>query len=253
MTTPKHPVTPSPRGQADRESEARHPARTQLILLRHGEPDWTPSGGRSVHDAGLTGYGQAQAQAAAEAIAREPVDSIYVSPLRRAQETAAPLARACGVEPVTHEALAEIGVSTRGMTQSEVDGFFVAAMQRPLPHFWEGFPGGEDFREFHARVTRGLSDLLARHDVKPERSEEFTTWHTPERAQTIVIVAHGGTNSVLLTHLLDVAPVPWEWIRFEMELAAYAVVRARPVGDRGCIWSLVNFNEIDPLRSAGLR
>ena len=34
---------------------------------------------------------------------------------------------------------------------------------------------------------------------------------------------------------------------------AYAVVRARPVGAQGCIWSLVNFNEIDPLRSAGLR
>lgn len=255
MTRSRAPQRAQPRlgGQAHLEDRRREQARTELVLLRHGEPDWVPAGGRAVSDAALTDYGGAQARAAARVIAREPVDAIYVSPLRRAQQTARPLAEATGIAPVTVEGLGEIGIDTGGMTQTQADRFFVEAMQRPLRDFWEGFPGGESFRDFHARVTRTLGALLAKHDVLAERTDEFTIWHTPHRRQRLVIVAHGGTNAVLLTHLLDVQPVPWEWIRFEMELAAYAVVRARPVGAQGCIWSLVNFNEIDPLRSAGLR
>jgi probable phosphoglycerate mutase len=245
---------PAPRGQAARESRGRAEARTQLILLRHGEPDWTPDGERTVDDAGLTAFGTEQARAAAAGIAREKIDAIYVSPLRRARETARPLGDATGIEPRVVEGLAEIRAGAGGgMTQTEVDRYFVTAMERPLERFWEGFPGGESFHDFHARVTRALGELLARHGVHPARGPEFTVWRAPEQRQTIVVVAHGGTHGVLLTHLLDVRPLPWEWIRFEMELAAYAIVNLRPVGDRGCLWSLVNFNEIDPLRSAGLR
>ncbi|MEN8182959.1 MAG: histidine phosphatase family protein [Myxococcota bacterium] len=246
-------VRPHDGGQAATEEQRRGQARSQLVLLRHGEPDWVPDGVRAVSDAGLTAFGAAQARAAALAIARDPVDAIYVSPLRRAQETARPLAELSGIPAVTVDGLAEIGVDTGGMTQSEADRFFVEAMGRPLKEFWDGFPGGESFHAFHDRVTRALGKLLARHDLISSRHEEFTTWQAPPRTQNLVIVAHGGTNAVLLTHLLDARPVPWEWLRFEMELAAYAVVRARPVGEQGCVWSLTNFNEIDPLRSAGLR
>ena len=72
-------------------------------------------------------------------------------------------------------------------------------------------------------------------------------------------MVQGGYNAVftppdsLDAHLLDVAPVPWEWLRFEIELAAYSVVHARPIGPKGLVWSLQNFNEIDPLVEAGLR
>jgi probable phosphoglycerate mutase len=244
---------PRPGGQADAEDSRREEALTELVLLRHGEPNWVPETGRAVRDPALTEYGVAQARAAAQAIAAEPVDAIYASPLLRAQQTAEPVAEAAGMTPTTLEGLAEIGLDTGGMTQTQADRFFVEAMSRPLEDFWEGFPGGESFRDFHGRVTRTLGELLAKHDLAVEKSGEFTIWHAPRRRQRLVVVAHGGTNAVLLTHLLDVRPVPWEWIRFEMELAAYAVVRARPVGERGCLWSLVNFNEIDPLRAAGLR
>jgi probable phosphoglycerate mutase len=206
-----------------------------------------------VDDAGLTGYGHAQARAAAQSLARERIDAIYASPLRRAQETAAPLAEATGLEVTTLDGLAEIHAKWGGLTQEEVDAHFVHAMGRPLPEFWEGFPGGESFRDFHARVTGCLGDILLRHGLRSERSGDFSVWHPSREGSSIVIVAHGGTNGVLATHLLDVRPVPWEWLRFEMELAAYAVLQARGVGDRGCVWSLVNFNEVDHLRGAGLR
>ncbi len=82
---------------------------------------------------------------------------------------------------------------------------------------------------------------------------EFEERQLPEKKPRVAVVAHGGTNAVALTHLLDIRPVPWEWLRFESELAAFSVLQARPIGPDGYVWSLQNFNEVDPLTSAGLR
>jgi broad specificity phosphatase PhoE len=243
---------PEPGAQARREARMREEAQLTLTLWRHGEPDWFPDG-RSVDDAALTARGRAQARAAAKSLASERVDAIYVSPLRRAQETARSLVEATGMDAVTIDDLAEIGIDTPGASQAEVDAFFLQAMRRPLPEHWSGWPRGEGFRDFHARVRRGIEGVLARHHVVPAKRGEFTVWSLPPRPLSVVIVAHGGTNAVLLAHLLDLAPVPWEWMRFESELAAYSVLKARPLGVDGAVWSLVNFNEVDPLRAARLR
>lgn len=236
-----------------REQRLRLDAQVEIVLLRHGEPDWTPGGGLSVEDAHLTARGRHQAQAAASRLAESETHAIYVSPLHRAQETAEPLAKATGVTPVTIDGLAEIGIALRGLSQVEVDNYFRQAARRRLGDHWEGWPGGETFREFHARVTRTLAEILDRHQVRRESEDEFTVWALPPRRHRIVVVAHGGTNAVALTHLLDVPAVPWEWNRFELELAAYAVAQSRPVGMTGFVWCLQNFNEVDHLRAVGLR
>ena len=237
---------------AEREAWVRSRPHARVTLLRHGEPDWAPGGGPTVADPGLTPFGRAQAEAAARRLARERVDAIYASPYRRAQETAEPLAKATGLDVVTVDDLAEIGIHFAGLSQEEVDRIFVEASRRPLPDHWEGWPGGETFVDFHERVTRGITEVLAGHAIRPERRHDFNVWHVPERAPALVVVAHGGTNAVLLTHLLDVRPVPWEWLRFESALAAFSVAQSRPLGERGHVWSLQNFNELDHLRAAGL-
>jgi len=231
-----------------REQSARANPRAQITLLRHGEPDWNPRGGASVEDPGLTVYGEAQARQAARALSAEPIDAIYVSPYRRARETAAPLAEATGIAPVTVDGIAEIGVNVHGLSQEDVDRYFVEATQRPLVDHWDGWPDSERFTDFHARATGALADVLARHGITPTREHDFTVWRVPEPPPRIVVVAHGGTNAVLCTHLLDVRPVPWEWMRFESQLAAYSILQARPLGPDGHVWSLVNFNELDHLR-----
>jgi broad specificity phosphatase PhoE len=238
---------------AIREREARTRRHTTLTLVRHGDPDWAPGGGASVEDPGLTGYGRRQADAVAAALSKTPVDFVYASPYRRARETADPIARATGREARVVDGLAEVGVAVAGLTQEHVDRYFQEASRRPLAEHWEGWPGAETFRAFHERVTAALGGLLAEHGIRPMREHDFTVWSTPPRPLSLVIVAHGGTNSVLLTHLLDVRPVPWEWLRFESQLAAYSVAEARPLGERGSVWSLQNFNEVDHLRAAGLR
>jgi len=225
----------------------------RITLLRHGEPAWTPEGGPSVPDPGLTRFGQAQAEAAARRLERVGVDAIYVSPLRRARETAEPIVRASGIEPVVVDALAEIGVDVDGMTQEDVDRYFVAGAQRPLHEHWDGWPGAESFREFHARVTGALAEILGRHGVTSRLEHDFRVWEFSQTRPSILVVAHGGTNAVALAHLIDAPPVPWEWLRFESELAAFSVLQARAIGPRGKVWSLQNFNEVDHLGRAGLR
>ena len=246
--------TPEHAGPAAlREQEARARRTTTLTLVRHGDPDWTPGGGASVDDPGLTHFGRRQAEAVAGALARTPVDFLYASPYLRARETAAPIAAATGRAARVVEGLAEVGVAVAGLSQDDVDRYFQEASRRPLHEHWQGWPGAESFHDFHARATGALVAVLAEHAIRPTREHDFTVWSAPAAPLSIVIVAHGGTNSVLLTHLLDVRPVPWEWLRFESQLAAYSVAEARPLGERGVVWSLQNFNEVDHLRAAGLR
>jgi len=245
---------PQPGSTAQREVRVRGERHPRVTLLRHGEPDWTPDG-QSVPDPGLTPYGHAQARAAAARLAREGVDALYVSSYRRSQETAAPLARAVGVEPHTVPDLREVGVNVDGLSQEDVDRYFVEASQRPLSDHWQGWPDAEPFRDFHARVTTALEGVLARHGLVPERNAEhgFTEWRLEGPPVHIVLVAHGGTNAVALAHLLDLPPVPWEWLRFESELCSYSIAHARPLGPTGHVWSLQDFGEVDHLVNAGLR
>ena len=158
-------AAPPPGDAARREARRRRERYARLTLLRHGEPDWAPAGA-SVPDPGLTPHGRAQAEAVAPRIAAAGVDAIYVSPYRRSQETAAPLARLTGIAPVTLPGLAEIGVNVDGLSQDAVDRYFTEASQRPLAEHWSGWPGAESFRDFHARVTGALADLLGRHGLR---------------------------------------------------------------------------------------
>lgn len=238
---------PGPGPAALREAAGRAAPQPRLILLRHGDPAWTAADGLSINDPGLTVYGQRQAEAAATRLAEEGVDAIYVSPLCRCQETAIPIAEQTGIEPVTIDGLAEIAVALGGLSQEDVDRYFVEAAQRPLEEHWAGWPGAEPFMDFHARITVSIADILGRHGIRERRSDDFKLWDLGEESPTILIVAHGGSNAVALTHLLDIRPVPWEWIRFESELASFSVSGARPMGPHGHVWSLQNFNEVDHL------
>ncbi|MDO9712008.1 histidine phosphatase family protein [Paracraurococcus lichenis] len=76
-----------------------------MILLRHGQSEFNRlfhATGRDpgIPDAPLTPLGEAQAAAAAEALAGEDIRRILCSPYTRALQTAAPVARRLGL-PVT--------------------------------------------------------------------------------------------------------------------------------------------------------
>ena len=85
-----------------------------ILLVRHGQ---AAAGFGSHRDPGLDDVGRAQAEATADELAarfEEPVP-IYSSPLKRAQETAAPLARRWGSEVVIEPRVAEIPSPTEDL------------------------------------------------------------------------------------------------------------------------------------------
>jgi len=227
----------------ERERRGRSDLPLELVLVRHAEPDWETAR-RSGADPGLTALGRRQAAGLAEHLRRLPLAALYCSPLERARQTAAAIAAPQELTAVVVPDLAEIGVpQLQNASQTDVDAYFLAAAKRPFREHWEGYPGGEPFRAFHTRVTGALGAVLAPYGVQARSVDEFAAWSAPARAQTLRIglVGHGGTNSVVLTHLLGIPPVPWEWIRFETRLAAYSVVALRAINDQGYIWSLQQF------------
>ena len=227
----------------ERERRGRSGLPLELVLVRHAEPDWENARQKGA-DPALTVLGRQQAADLAAHLRSLPLAALYSSPLVRARETAAAIGAAQQLTATAVTDLAEIGVPLlQNASQTEVDAYFLAAAKRPLHDHWEGFPGGEPFRAFHARVTRAIGEVLAPYGVHSQAIDGFAAWSAPTRAQTlrIGVVAHGGTNGVILTHLLGIPSVPWEWIRFETALAAYSVVALRAINDQGYIWSLQQF------------
>jgi broad specificity phosphatase PhoE len=176
----------------------------EIVLVRHGQPDWEP-GGAAVDDPGLTPHGHAQAGCVAEALAGERFDGFYVSPLCRAQETARPIAERLGLEPKTESWLRELDLPPmEGMAPEEVQDFFASARARELAHWWDGFPGGESFRHFYERIEGGVESLLVgEHAAAIHEETEYRIWRLPDAGSRLLVVAHEGTNAVILSTLLE--------------------------------------------------
>lgn len=69
---------------------------TRLILVRHGETEWNRvERFRGRMDIELNERGRRQAQAVASRLSTWRIEAIYSSPLKRALQTAQPLAKAC--------------------------------------------------------------------------------------------------------------------------------------------------------------
>lgn len=147
-----------------------------LLLIRHGENDFTKKHKLAGHLPGvhLNEKGQKQAQALGEALKDVPIKAIYSSPLERAQETAMPIAAACW-----REVRAEFGRSVQteaGLIETNIgkwQGRSLAALR--LQKHWKvvqhapsraQFPEGETFHECQSRVVGALEAILRRH--KPQ-------------------------------------------------------------------------------------
>src|SRR3954471_326808 len=89
------------------------PGSTELVLVRHGASAAAVRGepfalldGHA--DPPLAPEGHEQARAVAERLSHEPIEKLFVTPLRRTAETAAPLAEATGLEPIVVPELREV-------------------------------------------------------------------------------------------------------------------------------------------------
>jgi probable phosphoglycerate mutase len=180
---------------------AAPPGACRLLLVRHGETTPVRDGvavplleGQSNPD--LDPVGIEEAQRAADRLAAEDVAAIYVTPLARTHQTAAPLAARLGLEPIVEPRLIEIrlGDWEGGQYRRRVAAKDPIAQRVTAEQRWDVIPGAERMERFAARVRDGIEAVAATH---------------PD--QTVVVVSHGGTIGQVLaqatgSRLLAFAP-----------------------------------------------
>lgn len=161
-----------------------------LLLARHGETDLnTQDRWQGRIDAPLNAAGQAQAQCLADSLP-EGIDAIVASPMRRARQTAAPVAQRRGMAGALDEDFRErdFGVFD-GLTAAEAAQQFPALAALNAAYRWDMEPSGaEPTRAVVARVARGLERLRAQH-----------------AGRTVLLVSHGFVVRCL-RHLIDGVP-----------------------------------------------
>ncbi|MDX2381609.1 MAG: MSMEG_4193 family putative phosphomutase [Acidimicrobiia bacterium] len=169
------------------KSKSAPPAATTILLVRHGQTPTTgkvlPGRAKGLH---LADSGREQAERTAARIAElEQVDAVYSSPLERAKETAAPIARACGLRTRTERGLYEcdFGEWTGKQLKALMKLPEWQTVQRAPSTF--RFPGGESFTEMQARMVTCLDALRAKHP-----------------GGTIVCVSHADTIKAAVAHAI---------------------------------------------------
>jgi broad specificity phosphatase PhoE len=138
----------------------------RLLLIRHAQTidNVTGSLGSILPGPGLTELGQQQAEAIPAALAGEDIAAIYVSTMRRTQETAVPLAAKLGMDAQIIAGIQEISA---GDLEGNSDKDSVRTYMGTIFAWWQDFnarfPGGEDGNEFYARFTGAIDALAEKH------------------------------------------------------------------------------------------
>jgi probable phosphoglycerate mutase len=185
----------------------------RLVLLRHGRTDWN----RAMRvqgqlDSHLDDVGRAQAEAAAEAMAKLGPTLLWSSDLSRAHHTALAVAAATGLELVLDDRLREFGLGQReGLTHEE----YAAADPVEFEQFrlgrYDSAPGAEASTAVGARMRAALLDLLAA--LGP--------------GETGIAVSHGGSIRVAVGAVLGWPADQFHTLR-GLDNGAWAVLEEHP-------------------------
>jgi 2,3-bisphosphoglycerate-dependent phosphoglycerate mutase len=154
----------------------------ELFIIRHGLPERVvvTSGTADPH---LDALGQKQAEAVGEYVAAEGVDAIWSSPMNRAVETAAPLAKRTGLTVQTHDGLAE-------WDRNSQDYIPVEELKATNDPRWQKMMAGE---------WTGDQDPIVFQSVVVKAFDEIISAHNGEK---VAVTCHGGVINTYLAHVL---------------------------------------------------
>lgn len=162
------------------------PSTTTILFVRHGTTATTgsvlPGRAPGLH---LSERGIEQATALAERLkdlSRKPT-ALYVSPLERARETAAPIAKALRLRPVVDKGLLEcdFGLWTGKRLATLARRAEWRAVQHAPSTF--RFPEGESFSEMQLRMWEAVTKIVKRH-----------------RNRTVIVVSHADPIKAAVTY-----------------------------------------------------
>ena len=203
----------------------------ELFLIRHGDAipgpeEIIPSG--IYDDLPLSRRGREQAAALAERLKALHFDAAYSSPLRRCQETAAPLLEALDlplhiVEDVKEIALGNIRplpnikegddlqALTEALTARQID---IVRIAGSMGH-WDGIPGSEPSHVFRTRVVDAIDEIARKHIGK-----------------RVLVFAHGGVINAYAAQVLGLEK------DFFFPCANTSITVVRVAGTRRVVYTL---------------
>jgi probable phosphoglycerate mutase len=197
----------------------------ELVLIRHAEPiKIVEADGRA--DPPLHDRGRQQAERLAAWLAAEQLDAVVSSPMRRARETALPLALAHRLEVVVDTDLAEFDREASDYVPYEEmkaarDPRYVAMAADRLADL------EVDPDAFQAGIVMAMDRII---EANPSR--------------TVAVVCHGGVINAYTAHVVGTERLLW----FETAYTSMSRVAASRAGHR----SVVTLNETPHLRGTGL-
>jgi probable phosphoglycerate mutase len=200
------------------------PGATDILLIRHGESQPIRPGvevpmldGQS--DPPLDPRGEHEAERVAERLAGQHLDAIYVSPLRRTQQTAAPLAQRLGLEPIVEPDIREVflGEWEGPAFRIHVSEASPIAQQMFEEERWDVIPGAEPSEALAERLRKGLTRIAEAH-----------------RDRRVAVFAHGGVIGAICA--LATSSRPFAFVAADNASITHLVV----TDDR---WILRRFND----------
>lgn len=220
----------------------------EIVFVRHAEPEWVKDG-VNIDDPPLTERGRRQSEHLARRLSRETFDEVLVSPLLRTRQTAEPILEALSVDLVIEPWLEEIrNPIWQGTPADRAEAAWRAERQKMSHERWSGIDGGEAVSDFVNRINVGCSLFLEERGVT-RADTDLPVWHeTGDHLDDarILLVAHAGTNSVAICHMLGLAPTPWEWERLVIGHATISRVRTVALGD-GLTFALTRLSDSEHL------
>lgn len=161
---------------------------TTVILVRHGETEWNRTDRfRGRADMELNEAGHLQAQAIARRLTAFTVVAVYSSPLKRALDTARPIAKLFGLEVVFLEGIIDIdygqwqGLSPEEAQQQYPEAYGAWLSEPRLARI----PGGETLEGVRERALAALQQTVQQH-----------------QGETVVLVSHKVVCKVLMCAVL---------------------------------------------------
>ena len=197
----------------------------ELLLIRHAEPvkivDADGPADPILHD-----RGRQQAERLAAYLGEETLEGLFSSPMRRAQETAAPVAAVHNLPIVVDDELAEF--DKEATSYVPVEELKATKDERWLAMVEGRFDDYDtDPEEFQRGVVTAVERII---EANPGRS--------------VAIVCHGGVINAYLAHILGIDRMMW----FE---PAYTSI-SRVAASRSGVRSIKAVNETAHLRNTGL-
>lgn len=165
---------------------------TRVVLIRHGDTPASQDGRfTGAQDIPLSEEGRVHASELATRLARYPMDAVYASSLRRAQDTAQYIAQVHGLTVTPVDDLREMNHGVwNGLSRDECRAKYPEQVDTYNANPFTFAPeGGESGEMVLKRAFPALQALVRAHPN-----------------QTIVVVAHKTTNRLLICQSVGIEP-----------------------------------------------